>query len=405
MIAGDDPLTRRRWLSGAVASLGAAAFANAVSAKPEQSSENNLAEIKARLPSTTKLIEEAAANGGAGQFYLSLEGKVIADVAWGKTPGGVAYTPATLVSWASAVKPTTCVCLLKLWERGKLDLDDKVTKYIPEFGANDKDKVRIRHLLTHTAHLGGYAGPTNLPATFEELVSKIVKAPREPYRALGANARLPPLGLGPGYNPAGIIVIAEICRRVYGRDFKEVILKEVFEPCGMTDSWCGMPLERYRAYKAEGRFASSYMDSETEVVKCQPAGGGIGPTRELAKFYEMLIGRGAINGKRILSPQTVEAMTTPKSGLGYMGIWGLGLNLALPEGVTMPNLDVPNRRRTPEQLQERYGPHASTRTFGHAGASGMQAFADPEYGLATAFIGRVPISGTIYEDLGLPRTA
>ncbi len=177
-------LTRRRWLSGAVASLGAAAFASAVSAKPGQSSANNLAAIKGRLPSTTKLIEEAAANGGAGQFYLSLEGKVIADVAWGKTTGGVAYTPATLVSWASAVKPATCVCLLKLWERGKLDLDDRVTKYIPEFGANDKEKVRIRHLLTHTAHLGGYAGPTNLPPTFEELVSKIIKAPREPYRVL-----------------------------------------------------------------------------------------------------------------------------------------------------------------------------------------------------------------------------
>ena len=153
-----------------------------------------------------------------------------------------------------------------------------MTKYIPEFGANDKEKVRIRHLLTHTAHLRRLCRAARIcRATFEELVSKIIKAPREPYRVLGANAKLPPPGLGPGYNPAGIIVIAEICRRLYRRDFKEVILKEVFEPCGMSDSWCGMPLERYRAYKAEGRFASSYMDSEAEVVKCQPAGGGIGP--------------------------------------------------------------------------------------------------------------------------------
>ena len=63
LIAGDDPLTRRRWLSDAVASLGAAAFASAVSAKPGQSSANNLAAIKGRLPSTTKLIEE-----GGGQW-------------------------------------------------------------------------------------------------------------------------------------------------------------------------------------------------------------------------------------------------------------------------------------------------------------------------------------------------
>jgi CubicO group peptidase (beta-lactamase class C family) len=307
------------------------------------------------------------------------------------------------VGWASAVKPTTCTCLLKLWDRGKLDLDDKVTKFIPEFGVNGKENLRLRHLLTHTAHLGGYAGPQNLPPTFEEMVNKIIKAPREPYRPMGANAKLPPPGLGPGYNPAGIIVIAEICRRLYGRDFKEVIRKEVYEPCGMLDSWCGMPLERYRAYKAEGRFASGYLNSETEVVKCQPAGGGIGPTRELARFYEMLINRGTINGQRILSPQAVEAMTTPKTGLGYMGIWGLGLNLELPEGVTMPT--VSESARAAGQARERYGPHASHRTFGHAGASGMQAFADPEYGLATAFIGRVPIHGALYEDLGLVKAA
>lgn len=395
-------LTRREMLQ---ASLGLATLAAtapaAVTLKSTNTGQSSLDTIKDRLPRTSRVISEAAARGSAGQFYLSLEGKVIADIAWGKTPEGADYKPETLVGWASAVKPTTCACLLRLWDRGKLDLDDKVTKFIPEFGVNGKENVRIRHLLTHTAHLGGYAGPANLPPTFAELVNKIIQAPREPYRALGANAKLPPPGLGPGYNPAGIIIIAEICRRLYGRDFKEVIRAELYEPCGMKDSWCGMPLERYRAYKAQGRFASSYLNSEREVVKCQPAGGGIGPTRELAHFYEMLINRGVINGKRILSPQTVEAMTTPKTGVGYMGVWGLGLNLALPEGVTMPKSESP--RLNAERLQERYGPHASTRTFGHAGASGMQAFADPEYGLVTAFIGRVPISGTIYEDLGLTR--
>lgn len=395
----EDTLTRREMLR---ASLGIAALATTASAAP-MSEQRGVDAIKDKLPRTAKVIAEAAARGNAGQLYLSLHGKAVADIAWGKSPEGNPYSVTTLVSWASAVKPTTCACLLKLWDRGKLDLDDPVTKFIPEFGVGGKENVRVRHLLTHTAHLGGYAGPTNLPPTFEELVGKIIKAPREPYRALGANAKLPPPGLGPGYNPAGIIVIGEICRRLYGRDFREVIRKELYEPCGMLDSWCGMPLERYRAYKAQGRFASSYMNSETEVVKCQPAGGGIGPTRELARFYEMLINRGVSNGKHILSPQAVEAMTTPKTGLGFMGIWGLGLNLALPEGVTMPNLELQNRRRTPEQLQERYGPHASTRTFGHAGASGMQAFADPEYGLVIAFIGRVPISGTIYEDLGLAK--
>ena len=82
--------------------------------------------------------------GGAGQFYLSRDGKILADIAWGKAPGGTPYAPDTLVSWASAVKPTTATCLMKLRERGKIDLDDKVTKNIFEFGEFGKADVRIR---------------------------------------------------------------------------------------------------------------------------------------------------------------------------------------------------------------------------------------------------------------------
>jgi hypothetical protein len=80
-----------------------------------------------------------------------------------------------------------------------------------------------------------------------------------------------------------------------------------------------------------------------------------------------------------------------------MGLWGFGFNVAIPGGI-----DAPTGRRG-QALENRYGTHSSDRTFGHAGASGMQAFGDPVYGLATAFIGRAPIADTIYEDLGLAR--
>jgi CubicO group peptidase (beta-lactamase class C family) len=326
---------------------------------------------------------------------------VIADVAWGTGPHGEEMRPDTLVGWASAVKPTCCTVVMQLWERGKLELDDPVVKHIPEFAAHDKAGVRIRHLLTHTGHLGGYAGPTRLAATFSEDVNSIIGAPRRTSRAaqllLGDSKEVPSPGTAPGYDPAGIWVLAEICRRIENTPFAELVRKRVFEPCGMLDSWCGMPLERYRSYKAAHRYASTYLDSETDAVKCQPAGGGIGPTRELATFYVMMLGRGSIAGQRIISPQTVEAMTTPKTGVCAMGVWGLGFNLGLPDGCSLPEMSSERLAR----LSQRYGPHASPRTFGHAGASGMQAFADPEAGLATASIGRLPIAGTIYEDLGL----
>lgn len=354
----------------------------------------NTSDIREAFPRTAEGIEAAAAAGRSGQLYVSLAGSTIINFAWGKTPGGDPLQPNTLVSWASAVKPTSCVPLMQWWEKGKLDLDDPVTSIIPEFGSNGKDKVRIRHLLTHTAHLGGYRGPTQLPDTWEQLVTPIIRAERVPYGPV-ADAGLPQPGYGPGYNPAGIIIAAEIARRLDGgrRPFEQILREDVYLPAGMKDSWCGMPVAQYRDYHKAGRFGSNYMNAETEIAKCQPAGGGIGPTRELARFYELMLGRGTINGNRIVSPQTVEAMSTPKTGFCYMGIWGLGFNIGAPEN-SAPVQGAVTRA-------ERFGPHASPRTFGHAGASGMQAYADPEYGLVVAHIGRAGIDGAIYEDLRL----
>lgn len=382
----------------------AAFAASAVSARGAE-----IESLRERLPRTHAQL---AAAPGAGQLYLSRRGEVLADVAWGKTASGAAVTPATLVAWASAVKPLTAVAFLKLWDRGKFDLDDKVTRLLPEFGANGKEDVKIRHLLTHTAHLGGYPGPQALHPDFAVNVKRILDAPRTAARP---NAPVPAPGNAPGYNPPAFFVLAEICRRLYGRSFDEVIRREVFEPCGMPDSWCGMPRARHRAYREQGRlgiFASrgaaapeaagetvaTTLASEDGAALIQPAGGGYGPTRELARFYEMMLRRGRdARGKQLLSPQAVEAMITPKTPLGVMGMWGLAFNVAIPENIRVP------AELGGERLQHRYGRFASPRTFGHPGASGMQACADPEHGLAIAFLGRPALFDAIYQDLGLAR--
>jgi CubicO group peptidase (beta-lactamase class C family) len=409
-------ITRRTFLLSAAAAAGpATVFAQqqpargrlrerlqerrAAEARTGEGARADMAAIRGVLPRTAAIIEDASARGGFGQFYLAHQGKTIADVAWGTGPDGKAVTPQSIVSWASAVKPCTCVVAMKLWESGKLQVDDPVVRFIPEFAVHDKKDVLIRHLLTHTAHLGGYAGPQQLEGGFDGIVKRIVSAPRAPYAPWGAGAKLPPPGQRPGYNPAGIWVLAEICRRIDGRPFERQIREELFEPCRMMDSWCGMPLAKLREYKAAGRMASNYLADEKTASICQPAGGGLGPTRELGRFYEMMLNRGSAIGRRILTPQTVEAMTTPKTGIGYMGIWGLGFNVAVAEGIAPENAGPQLERRL-----EQFGPHGSQRCFGHNGASGMVAFADPAFNLATAFVGRVPLQAAIYEDLKLATT-
>ena len=72
----------------------------------------------------------------------------------------------------------------------------------------------------------------------------------------------------------------------------------------MADSWCGMPVSTLRKYKSAGRMASNYMADEATAPICQPAGGGLGPTRELARFYEVMLSGGRAGNRRVLTPQT-----------------------------------------------------------------------------------------------------
>ncbi len=398
-------VTRRQALqfgAGTVAATMLAGGARDLWAAWPTAEAGTLEALEKTLPRTYAAIATGL-NGkaNAGQLYVVHDRKVVADVAWAKGPHGEEMRPDSLVSWASAVKPTSCAVALQLWERGALQLDDPVTKFIPEFAVADKGGVLIRHLMTHTRHLGGYRGPSNLAPTFEEDVNLIIQAPRRTSRVvqsqLGEDAPVPSPGTEPGYDPAGIWVLAEVCRRIENQPFSDLVRRRIYEPCGMIDSWCGMPLERYRSYRADGRFASSYLDNEKDVVKCQPAGGGIGPTRQLGRFYEVMLAGGSWQGKKVLAPQTVEAAATPKTPPNAMGMWGLGFNVALPPGCTPGEIESDRAAR----VMERFGPHASYRSFGHAGASGMQAFADPVHRLVVAHIGRLPLSKTIYEDLGL----
>jgi CubicO group peptidase (beta-lactamase class C family) len=140
-----------------------------------------------------------------------------------------------------------------------------------------------------------------------------------------------------------------------------------------------------------------------------PGGNGRGPMRELARVVELLRRGGELDGVRILSPQTVEAMTARhRCGLRDLSFdnqlldWGLGLAL-----------DSRIHHGGGVHLYG-YGPHASPRTFGHSGFRTTVAFCDPAHDLVVAcsWNGMVAddrihsarqnaLCGAIYEDLGL----
>src|SRR5207248_3099545 len=152
---------------------------------------------------------------------------------------GVAMQPDTLMLWLSAAKPITAVAIAQLWERGKLELDDPVARHIPEFAANGKDAITIRHILTHTAGFRAVLGKWE-DQPWDGIIAAICEARPEPNWVPGEKA---------GYHPTtSWYILGELIQRLSGKRFQQNVRDEIFVPIGMNDTWIGMPAKRYRDY-------------------------------------------------------------------------------------------------------------------------------------------------------------
>ena len=356
------------------------------------------------LARTIDVIDQGTAEGlhvGA-QLHVSLGDEVVADVATGIAAEGVEMTPDTMMIWWSSTKAATAVAAMQAWERGAFDLDDPVARHIEEFGQKGKGAITVRHLLTHTAGIRNadrFDRFLPFQAPWDEVLRTICEAEPEPGWVPGRKA---------GYHPTStLFLLAELVRRHDGRDFPQYVREEVFAPAGMTDSWIGIPPERYRAYgerigimhntEEETPRPMLAISTEDVTAACVPGGNGRGPIRELALLYRALLRRGEGEHGRLLSPQAVEALTARhRAGMhdetfGIVIDWSLGLIL---DSVL-------------------YGRHCSPRTFGHGGARSSVGFCDPEHGLVVTLVcngmpvqqdhyrRQQAISSAIYEDLGL----
>ena len=331
------------------------------------------------LSNTRQVIEQGIAQNlqlGA-QVYVSKDLQPGIHLVIGERAPGLPMTVDTLNIWLSCTKPIAAVAFAQLWERGLLDLDDPVVRYLPEFAAHGKDRITLRHILTHTSGIRMLnIGWPN--ASWDEILDTICSGRPEPRWIPGHKA---------GYHLASSwFVLGEVIHRVDGRPFPRYVRKEIFEPLGMNDSWIGMPLEKFHAYgdRIGGMFSTENHQPtprnwhrEPHVVGCSPGGNGYGPIHELGRFYEMLLCRGTLDGVRLIRPQTLEALTTPHRVGMYDHTfkhkldWGLGFIINSEHyGAEMPPYG--------------YGRHASRRTFGHSGFQSSTAFADPEHQLVVA---------------------
>jgi len=362
-----------------------------------------------RLPATAAELERGVAAGLhlGGQIHVARGGEAIADAAFGEARPGEPMSRAHRMLWLSSTKPIAALAVASLWERGRLDLDDPVARHLPEFAAGGKEAVTVRQLLTHTG--GIRMLDTGWPELdWDAIVARICARRLEPGWVPGRKA---------GYHlTSSWFVLGELVRRLDGRPFERWVREELFEPLGAASCWVGIPVARLAGERP--RIAPMYEVApgvpprelpwlgDRHLTVCSPGSSGVGPMGELARVYAMLLGGGALGGRRILSAQTVAAITARHR----VGLFDHTFRTRLDWGL---GVIVNSAHYGDPRAPYGYGPHAGPRTFGHSGARSSTAFADPDAGLAVALaVNGLPddethrerferITAAIYEDLGL----
>jgi len=325
----------------------------------------------------------------------------------------------------SMTKPITAVAVLMLYEEGRLMLDDQVSKYIPAF-ANPvvivsqpprgkarywppgriytepaSREITVRDLLTHTA---GLASPRLTPIAFVGDLSGAIKgslffphedgtaSPRTSIRETVEKLARIPLSFHPGtcwqygheYDVLGVLV--EI---VSGKSLEEFFQERILAPLNMKETSFLLPKEKVNrlvtAYTWDESWHLRVYDHPRDSIKVVGPkdvfsglgdyGGIVSTASDYLRFAQMLLNRGELDGVRLLSPKTVDLMTSNNTGDLFIYIrgygWGYGFSLGVRTDLT-ESMSI-----------------GSPGTYGWGGAACTQFFIDPKEDLIALALSQV----------------
>ena len=303
------------------------------------------------------------------------------------------WTTDTLVLIWSATKGLGSACVLHVLQENKIDIDRRVAEFWPEFAHAGKENITIAQLLSHQAGLPALDRPEDVL----DYASVI--------HALEEQAPLWPPGTAHGYHARTFgFLLDEIVRRIAKKTLSEYWRETLAEPLKL-DIWIGLPeSENFRVatmYAAKaGKPAEPkqfYADLTTPgtlarktftsprglhavsqvndpSIRAQPivSFGGIGSAHSLAKFYAMLANGGELDGRKCFSAKTLNwMMATLVDGVDRV----FQIPTAFSAGFMKDAKDAERRI---------FG--KSRASFGHPGAGGSHAFADPENNISFAYV-------------------
>ncbi len=242
----------------------------------------------------------------------------------------------TLFDAASLTKVIAATpAIMRLIEQGKVGLDDRVVKFIPEFGTLGKEVITVRQLLTHTS---GLRPDISLKPDWNGYAAAIRLACEEKLSA--------PPGTKIIYSDTGLYLVGEIVRRVSGLPLDQFAQREVFGPLGMTDTGFNPPrskLARIAPTEVENGVPVRGVVHDPRARRMGGVAGHAGlftTAHDLALFARMMLNEGSLGSTRVFKPETVRlwtAVQTPPTVAGRRGLgWDIDTGFSGPRGKLFP---------------------------------------------------------------------
>ncbi|KJF45640.1 serine hydrolase domain-containing protein [Draconibacterium sediminis] len=353
-----------------------------------------------RLARIDKMCEEEVAKGNLPGIVslVARNGKIVHWKAYGvANEAGDKMKRDAIFRIASQSKAITSTAVMMLWEEGKFQLDDPISKYIPEFknqqvltnfrysdttwtGVPVKNEITIRHLLSHTSGIGygvidgderfkmlyKKAGVTDLftteNITIEESVKKLAKMPL--HHEPGAQFTY----------SEGLDVLGYFIEIVSGMPFDKYLKTHIFDPLGMEDTWFYQPeknIDRVVEVQTQvngewQKYPVTFYDTDYPIKGAKTffsGGAGLSSTaKDYAIFLQMYLNGGQYKGVRLLSRKTIDVILSNQIGAirGESDTkFGLAFDLVTEKGQNKGGL-------------------GSEGTFNWGGYFNTQYFADPE---------------------------
>lgn len=313
----------------------------------------------AAFTSVREVFEASLTSGEelGASIVINLDGRTLVDM-WGGWRDEARTQPwqqDTIVNVWSSTKTVTSLAMLMLASRGLVDVHAPVARYWPEFAAAGKDRIEVRHLMSHTSGVSGL----EQPATVEDLYDWETST-----RRMAAQAPWWEPGTASGYHALNFgHLLGEVLRRVTGKSLKQFVAEEIAGPLGADFQIGAAPSDTDRIAPVVPPpplpFDLAALDPNSPTVRTLTgppvdanaantsawraadigAANGHGNARSLARILSAITLGGQVDGMQIVSSDTISLIFEPQSD-GVDLVLGVplrfGIGFGLPQRATIP---------------------------------------------------------------------